>query len=328
MSKNNMMYFWRVIFTYLIALHHLRNCYGLVTSWYIAVDFFAITSGYLLIYHIENKKNETLLEYSKKRFFQFCPLIFITSMLRLLVENWYTPSSINVLFEKIVRGIPDYLVLNAYYIAPSLNPVDWYIQMLFAISIPLFYLLKEHKKFTIQFVAPIFVLLSYSYIFKQFNYLEGYAVQRKVLQGIINMPIIMVGGGIMLGILGYCWSKNFNMPKNKWILEISLFSIIIYLSLLHGKDSLEFIYILAIFYGITLAFSHEVKLPRFVKYLSDISIYIYLSHYIVRIIFRQEFQTYSIYMVLLYVLSVTFFSILLHFVMKNIKFICKRGTND
>lgn len=121
MTRNNTIYFWRIIFTYIIALHHLRNCFGQVTSWYVAVDFFAVVSGYLLMHHSLNHPDESVWEYAKKKFYKFCPLIFITSIIRLLIETYYTPIPWRNVGQKIVSALPDYLVLNAYYVAPSLN---------------------------------------------------------------------------------------------------------------------------------------------------------------------------------------------------------------
>ena len=77
MEKNNMLYFWRVMFTYMIAFHHLLNIYGLGVGWYIGVDFFAILSGFLLCHHIETHPQESVFEYAKGRFVYFAPIVFL-----------------------------------------------------------------------------------------------------------------------------------------------------------------------------------------------------------------------------------------------------------
>lgn len=75
MENNNSIYVWRVIFTYIIALHHLRNCFGQTTYWYIAVDFFAIISGTLMVSHINRvNDNETTWDYIIKKILAVQPI--------------------------------------------------------------------------------------------------------------------------------------------------------------------------------------------------------------------------------------------------------------
>ena len=323
MENNNSIYVWRVIFTYIIALHHLRNCFGQTTYWYIAVDFFAIISGTLMVSHINRvNDNETTWDYIIKKFWQFSPLIIVTSLIRLLVEVYYNPLSLSTIISKILFAIPDFLLINSYYIGGSLNSVDWYIQMLFTLSIPLYYLLKNNKDFTVNFVAPVFCLMVYSYIFNEFHYLEGYVAQKKILQGVINLPLLRIGGGVFLGVLCYYWIpkiKKINSKIRMFIECVSLVSVILF-SKFWGKNSVELLYIIVLFVGIAFAFTHRVKLPsliyQFIQYLSGLSIYIYLSHYILRIIFRNEFSDYDFRLVIFYLLCCTFFSVILQYTLK------------
>jgi peptidoglycan/LPS O-acetylase OafA/YrhL len=313
-EKNNTMYFWRVIFTFIIALHHLRNCYGHGVGWYIGVDFFAITSGYLLIQHIEKHAEETLWQYALKRFFQFCPIVFVTSFIRLLVEAKYNHYATVDVVDKLFRAIPDYLLLNVYEVSIDLNSVDWYIQALFPLSIAFFYLLQRHKVFTCQFLAPLGILISYSYLFKEYGYLEGYMPKGKLVSGIINMSLIRVGGGMMLGMLSYYGSSKILRYSSLWrhVLEIFCFVFVIYMTTRYNRNNVELVYLLLVFCGITLAFTHETQnrflSSKFMKYLSSLSLYIYLSHYFVRIILRNEVAAYSYSLQIGYIVLITFIS--------------------
>lgn len=65
----NMIEFWRVIFTLMIAVYHFNNTYSiswgkwnLTPGWYIGVEFFFIVSGYLLASR-SRVSNETVNKY-------------------------------------------------------------------------------------------------------------------------------------------------------------------------------------------------------------------------------------------------------------------------
>lgn len=62
----NSIYIWRIVFTVLIMVMHFNNVYSkiyenphITGGWYIAVEFFFIVSGYLLMVRAEaNGKEE------------------------------------------------------------------------------------------------------------------------------------------------------------------------------------------------------------------------------------------------------------------------------
>ena len=77
--KNRQMQFWRIVFTYVIAYYHLNNAYGNYKSGYIAVEFFFMLSGYLLVNKLtflyENGKleNMTAWKYTWQRYQKYFP---------------------------------------------------------------------------------------------------------------------------------------------------------------------------------------------------------------------------------------------------------------
>ena len=62
MDKNNSIPFWRIIFTYMIVMFHFDTTFpwmrelGLVTGWYLAVEFFFLVSGYLIYAKMDDYK--------------------------------------------------------------------------------------------------------------------------------------------------------------------------------------------------------------------------------------------------------------------------------
>ena len=77
----NSIYIWRIVFTVLIMVMHFNNVYSkiyenphITGGWYIAVEFFFIVSGYLLMVRAEaNGKEESALRYTARRFMKLYP---------------------------------------------------------------------------------------------------------------------------------------------------------------------------------------------------------------------------------------------------------------
>lgn len=313
MIQNNMMYFWRIAFTYMIAMHHLFSIYGIGVGWYIGVDFFAIVSGYLLCNHIENNPTEHILSYCKKRFFYFIPIVFFSAIFKLAVESYYNSTSVNDIIIKIIQSIPEFLLINAYGLSPYLNHVDWYIQVLVIPSILLFYMYKQHKDFITSVFAPIACWLIYSLIFTRFHYAEGYTINGKSVEGIINWPLLRIFAGLCLGIFLHYISNFYQLKINKKFQFVPLLAFIsvFILSYFYSKGNFEFMYILLLSIGIILGFSSHTNrffYNKYIIYFSNLSIYIYLNHIVFRVIIRKTFEQFSLIAVLLYILSVTLFS--------------------
>ena len=314
MTNNNMMYFWRVAFTYMIAFHHLFSIYGKGVGWYIGVDFFAIVSGYLLCNHIDKNPTEHVLSYCKKRFFYFIPIVFFSAIFRLVVETYYNSSSLNDIIIKIIRAIPEFLLINAYGLSPYLNHVDWYIQVSVIPSILLFYMYKQHKEFIISCFAPITCWLIYSLLFTRFHYAEGYIANGKSVEGIVNWPLLRVFAGFCLGVFLYHISNFYHLKINKkfQFVPILVFILVFILSYFYGKSNFDFMYILLLSIGIVFSFSTHANIffyNKYTIYLSNLSIFIYLNHIPFRIIIRKYFEEFSFIGILVYIISVTLFSL-------------------
>ncbi len=318
-DKSNSMYFWRVIFTYIIALHHLRNAYGIGVGWYIAVDFFAILAGFLLCTHADRHTDESIWLYAQKRFKQFVPIVFISVVFRLLIDNHYNHIPLNKYIPQLFASIPEYLLLNGYGICPGINGVDWFLQSLVIPSFFILWLFKRNREFTTQIFAPITAWIFLSALFHRFGYAEGFIPQRINAEGFISWPGIRIFAELCLGVFCYKLTQTISQKySNKYrIIDTLLFIMVILMSFYHGKTRNDYIYILILGLGIAFAFANnsqnKILNHKYIKYLSSISLYIYLNHYIFRTILRNTFPSYSIEVVSLYLIIITLFSAALHY---------------
>ena len=74
--KDNMISFWRIVFTYGVVLFHLFNQYEHWTGWDIGVEFFFVVSGWLLAADLK-KYNRTPYGYTLHRIKRLYPEYFI-----------------------------------------------------------------------------------------------------------------------------------------------------------------------------------------------------------------------------------------------------------
>ena len=328
MEKNNMLYFWRVMFTYMIAFHHLLNIYGLGVGWYIGVDFFAILSGFLLCHHIERHPQESVFEYAKGRFIYFVPIVFLCAVATLYLQALYKDINYSESGILIIQSIPEYLLLNAYSISRTINGVDWYIQALVIPSIFLAYLYRNNKVCVASVLAPVVAWLIYSVLLKYYGNAEGYMVRKKAIDGLINWSVLRVFAGLCLGTFCYYIMNYFKLRIKGWlqVVPLLIFVSVFVLSYSYGKQRYDFLYILLLGLGVVLAAttaSSTIFYNKFVLFLSKNSIYIYLLHMPFRFVMRKYFPEFSVSVVCLYLVSITVASCLMYFVFVILKKIIK-----
>ncbi len=314
LQSDNMMYFWRIVFTYVIAFHHLLGAYSISVGWYIGVDFFAILSGYLLYQHIERYPEENVLTYAKSRFMYFMPVLLFSAVFRYCVQMKL--NSFDISFMDLFKGIPEYLCLNAFYINGPLNAVDWYVEALFVAAI-FFYIIQKRYKASVFPICFLFSICAYSWIIRNFQGgLQSYFyLDNKTNLGLIGLcNVLRVSAGISIGIL-LCYCSQYEIFKKKES-SVILSSLCLLLVLgmsakFFNKDS-DFVYILLMAVGVLFGFKAtcftKIFSSKLIVTFSKLSLFIYLNHYTFRIIIRRGFDTLNVGVILLYLISVTAFS--------------------
>lgn len=319
-----MLYFWRVMFTYMIAFHHLLNIYGLGVGWYIGVDFFAILSGFLLCHHIERHPQESVFEYAKGRFVYFAPIVFLCAVATLYLQALYRNINFSETGIWIIQAIPEYLLLNAYSISRTINGVDWYIQALVIPSIFLAYLYRWNKVAVASVLAPIVAWLIYSVLLKNYGHAEGYMVRKKVIDGLINWSVLRVFAGLCLGAFCYYIKNCFKIRIKGWlqVVPLLIFVCVFLLSYLYGKSRYDMVYILLCGLGLVLAAatsSNALFYNKFILFLSKISIYIYLLHMPFHFIMKKFIPEFSVWVCVTYLVLITVTSLMMHLLIEILK---------
>lgn len=227
------------------------------------------------------------------------------------------------LFSRMLEGIPEYFLINSYYVFPNQNGVDWYIQQLFLASIPTYWLLKNHRDLTCKVIATVVPLITLSYLIRMYGNLEGYmSIKGATVSGLVNWSLFRVEAGLLLGILAWECSRKVSSRYSSLVASL-LFLLVILCSWKYGHTRYDFFYVNILALAIALGFSGEMKCTGWtspcVVYLSNLCLFIYLNHYSFRVLLRENVASWSVGLMVTYVVAITLFSIFMHFILIRLK---------
>lgn len=210
-KNTNAIQFWRIIFTLMIAIYHFDcfypkfgETYGLVDGGYIGVEFFFIVSGYLLTQKSKEHKL-TALQYLVNRFKRLYPMYIIAFTTSFLFANICVEhNGMKVIVYNLLHNADEILMLhlfgtnkasNALY-----NAVTWYISAMFIVGYIIYWLMINHHKSFVEFLAPLSVMVIYSYFYRVY----GNSIQWHITNEFyLNTGLMRAFAGMSLGVIGY-----------------------------------------------------------------------------------------------------------------------------
>lgn len=204
------------------------------SSGYIAVYFFFIMSGFFLAYTFN--KNLSVIDFIKKKILRLWPCLAFVNIL-MLISSFF-----GIIKFKLYANFLSLLFLNCSGIAISTTniTVDWYISVLFWVSLFYFYIFKYFKKEYYNFFIPIIVLLSFTFLVHVTN--GGMGGHIEVYYNFINIGLVRGLSSIGLGYIifnfyEYLKNKPFCDSLNSLItysiIEGYLLGFVVYESILH-----------------------------------------------------------------------------------------------
>lgn len=187
MEKNRAIEAYRFIFCLTVCLFHFSPYSGRAVAdypfkgGYLAVEFFFIVSGYLLIKHFADKSKPedrvqpalAAWQYIKSKYLRLFPHHTL-SFLMLGIAGilfWNTP------WQKVfINGIWEFFMLGEFGFAVigMVNTAAWYVSALLMSSLVLYYLLLKDEQRFCYIIAPAMVLIIYSYCLNSGSFLNQY----------------------------------------------------------------------------------------------------------------------------------------------------------
>ena len=339
-NYNNTISVWRIIFTYLVAIMHFDTIYKLKEpanfgdGWYIAVEFFFIVSGYLLYNQFDKLKVKynNAFKYTLSRYRKIYPYFVISFFITFMLIGYCREySSIKQYVKLFVESFWEFIGLQGMGLDRGwsyINPTAWYISVLFINGFILYNCLDKFKKLFVNLVAPIIIMVVYSYLYRNFHHLDvvtpttGFYINCALMRGMADM---------CLGIYAACLNKVIKEKVSKIgflkiISTLSFFGIII-ISWRIKQTEIDFLFALVMTFSISVAFlpsNNKILGSRVIRYWSDITLAIYLIH--------ESFRTYifplcagipqafgdKLILMAIYLVVITIAAMILDWIVKNV----------
>ncbi len=198
--------FLRFIFCVIIFITHYYNSNRLgfyggsfetieenIRNGYISVEYFFIIAGFFLIYTF--KESQSVMNFIKTRIVRLWPLIGFVFILFMLAD-WF-----GIIKFRLYSNILSLLFLENVGLTLSWGNMnqDWFVSVLFFVSIFYFYIFKYFKKTTYNFFIPILILIGYTFLIQ--HHKGGLGGHIQTYYDIFNCGLIRGLAGMGLGYM-------------------------------------------------------------------------------------------------------------------------------
>ena len=314
-NKNNMISFWRVVFSYLIILLHLFNQYFHITGWTIGVEFFFVVSGWLLAADLKNR-DRTPYGYTWHRIKRLYPeyvLSFLVSGTCFLVFNGFSAKDSFFWFEN--TGFKELLLIHywPWQETQIANVVTWYVSVLVLAGLFLYSLCKRFPAVTKEIIIPASIVIGLTFSFRMTgslvtDYYGDFFYSQKFMRGFMEMGI---------GILLFDFNEKYSeYLKNRFVQLVGFLMLLFTaVSSYFYAGTIEYFHLLLIAIGVAIAFNTELPFEsKVLAFLDKISYSVFLNHVIFRAyIMPKFFDSLSAKVIVIYVIAVTAFSIVMYY---------------
>ena len=333
MKKSNSIYFWRIFFTYMIAMFHFDNGYRILCfdGAYIAADFFFLVSGYLLykksisVNAPKNAVEYTLGRY--KRLYKQYLFGFVLVFLAVYISGKRGLSLLGLLWDS--KG--ELLLLQGLEMGRGwnlINPTLWFLSVMIISGFVLYVCLCHFEKLFLKFLAPLCLV----YFFYMFYVNVGSLDAAVNLEGVkFNYPLLRGFGEMTLGVYGVILNEKISkssLSKYASWMSAGFFVAAVVVAYVWGKSQIDFVAFVLLFGGVAFGFCEKdsnVLSGDRVKRLSAMTINIYIIHelfrtYIIPAILPKSDEPWrNWFAFLVYILMVTAAGVLMEVILKKVK---------
>lgn len=171
--------FLRIGFTAVIALHHFLGAAGcgIIPHAYLAVEFFFILSGYLLMASCRLHPEMEAAEYTYRRIRKLYPHYLFSFLILFCAELGVRILSGGFCFAEFanlgLEALPEALFLqNIGIFDGGLNYPLWYLSVLVVGGHFLYFCIRRYEKVMVNLVLPLLIIGTFTGIFSQGDSIE------------------------------------------------------------------------------------------------------------------------------------------------------------
>lgn len=301
--RNYELDFIKLVFSVFVFLCHANvvGLYRLPQMGDVAVHAFFVISGLLMACSISKKNTiektncgKASIGFVLGKFKAMSWPVWTGFIINFAVVEFSSQQRIDSVVVDAIREIPEFLLVHMSGGGQALyNPI-WYLSAMLIVMLPLAYMLFRNKDFTCYVFAPLAAILSLGYLCQT----QGFVLWADT---VIN-ALIRAFCGLCFGICSFTiYDKikdtefNTNMRALITVFEIFLYFCFFY-SFVVIRDKLGIIavlFLLPIAFAITFSaksFVSRLFNFRFMKCFAPLSLYIYLNHWVGRVIAKTYFK--------------------------------------
>ncbi len=314
-GKDNMISFWRVVFTFLIVLFHIFAQYGVGSCWGISVEFFFIVSGWLLMAEVRRNKLEPY-EYLWKRIKRLYPeylLMFIINAICMFFVGKYSHG--DFIWWIKGTGLREALMIHYWPWDEALdlaNGATWYISVMLVAGLLLYSLAKRCPKILMEIILPVIIISFLTYTFREYR-----SVQIDAIIGVFHVRFFRGFADMGIGMLLYELSGRIGERLKKTAVRVVGFTVLVFVAVVSkfwGQDN-EYLYILLISIGVLISFNTPLFIVKpATKFLDKISYSVFLHHNLFCFwLFPRFFKELTVGVLIAYLVCTVIFSVAMHY---------------
>lgn len=195
-NKITVIEFYRYLFMVILLAWH--GNYGFMAHGYLVVEFFFILSGYFIMNSC-NISSKSTAEYTINRvkrtyvkyFIALCIAFLYFGILHSIVHKTFNT---NLLFNFIQEAL---LIQNIGIFHGNFNYPMWYFSVLIVGGHFLYYICRNHRQASVNFIIPLISLLILTFLFQQQDSIENFHTYG-ILYAALARGIAGMGIGIIL----------------------------------------------------------------------------------------------------------------------------------
>lgn len=269
--RNGKVEFWRFIFSVIIVIHHSRallgdeNCMFLGGS--LAVEFFFLVSGYLMMASIEKKKEPPValgtetLGYIGRKLKGLLPELLVAHVIALVFASYAKQYDFGGVIRLFMDTFFEVTQLKMSGLpSVSLNGATWYISSMLLCMAILYPLIRKFPNVMTRIVIPLIALFLLGYLSK------AYVAPRDPLKwtGFAMKGTIRAMAELCLGVICFYGAKSLSrlslsklgkalVSAAEWLSYL----IAIYYMYTQKAGKYDFFIIAIMMIGVSLTFSHQ-----------------------------------------------------------------------
>ncbi|WP_400203816.1 acyltransferase [Methanomethylophilus alvi] len=279
MARNVTVDILRILFAFVIVFHHVLMGTQFHIYGYLAVDFFFIVSGYMVINSYRRYRNEGneigVIRYCAHKLMSFLPYLIFAAVVYAIVSGSIAYDNTGR-FDRFLASA--WFEMEDVFLVSMLgfyrDELIWYLSSLMICSAIIWFLLRRFDSNFSRYAAPIITVLLLIIIFAESNTIS---TPNHFVYGVVKKGLLRGLACMCLGVFAYeCvgFSERIQFSKDRLVLGIieivCYLTVLVCILFLHPTDDVgrrvyDIMMIVLLFVALVITFSNRSIVYDFVQ---------------------------------------------------------------